>query len=125
MHSSSLVRRLGAASLVGTCGALAAARAHLLGAAHCKEANTDDAHAIAQLQKQADKARRRAQERVRFTGTQEEMLGMTPKLWLEALDEEHDSELYQNISAKIAAAKEQLDVRVPYVRENKRLGLDT
>ena len=43
---------------------------------------------IAQLQRQADKARQRAQERVHFYGEQE-MLGMTPKLWLEALDEHH------------------------------------
>jgi hypothetical protein len=42
---------------------------------------------IAQLQRQADKARRRAQERIRL-GSQE-MLGMTPKLWLEALDKDH------------------------------------
>ena len=42
---------------------------------------------MAQLRKQADKARQRAQERVRLG--ESEMLGMTPKLWLEALDEEH------------------------------------
>jgi hypothetical protein len=50
-------------------------------------ANDDAAFALKQLQKQADKARRRAQERVPL-GSQE-MLGMTPKLWLEALDEDH------------------------------------
>ena len=56
--------------------------AHLSGAA---ESPHEDA--MAQLRKQADKARQRAQERVRLG--ESEMLGMTPKLWLEALDEEH------------------------------------
>ena len=42
---------------------------------------------ILQLRKQADKARARAQERVSLGS--HEMLGMTPKLWLEALDEDH------------------------------------
>ena len=54
------------------------------------EAAADQEHAIAQLRKQADKARQRAQERVRVG--EEEVLGMTPKLWLEALDESHRCE---------------------------------
>ena len=42
------------------------------------EAAADQEHAIAQLRKQADKARQRAHERVRVG--EEEVLGMTPKL---------------------------------------------
>ena len=72
-------QRLGAASATAL-GSGAAA--HLSSAA---ELPHDDA--LAQLRKQADKARQRAQERVRLG--ESEMLGMTPKLWLEALDEEH------------------------------------
>ena len=75
----SRLQRLGAASATAL-GSGAAA--HLSSAA---ELPHDDA--LAQLRKQADKARQRAQERVRLG--ESEMLGMTPKLWLEALDEEH------------------------------------
>ena len=71
-----LARRLGAAALVAAGGGALAA---------CSK----EEEALAQLQRQADKARRRAQERVKVDGSSGEMLGMTPKLWLEALDEEH------------------------------------
>ena len=76
---SARLQRLGAASATALgSGAVA----HLSSAA---ESPHEDA--MAQLRKQADKARQRAQERVRLG--ESEMLGMTPKLWLEALDEEH------------------------------------
>ena len=54
-----------------------------------KSAQTERYHAnrSSEALRQADKARRRAQERV-MLGSQE-MLGMTPKQWLEAFDEEH------------------------------------
>ena len=75
----SRLQRLGAASATAL-GSGAAA--HLSSAAELPHED-----ALAQLRKQADKARQRAQERVRLG--ESEMLGMTPKLWLEALDEEH------------------------------------
>ena len=75
----SRLQRLGAASATALgSGAVA----HLSSAAELPHED-----ALAQLRKQADKARQRAQERVRLG--ESEMLGMTPKLWLEALDEEH------------------------------------
>ena len=87
-----LLHRLSATSAVigGGLMAMYATRTttHSKGAeASAAEPEAAAAEALAQLQKQADKARRRAQERVRL-GSQE-MLGMTPKLWLEALDEDH------------------------------------
>ena len=79
---SARLQRLGAASATALgSGAVA----HLSSAAESAESPHEDA--MAQLRKQADKARQRAQERVRLG--ESEMLGMTPKLWLEALDEEH------------------------------------
>mmetsp|Transcript_16714 Transcript_16714/g.38273 ORF Transcript_16714/g.38273 Transcript_16714/m.38273 type:complete len:424 (-) Transcript_16714:206-1477(-) len=81
-----LLRRLGATSAVVGGSLFTIYPPH--SAAHSKGTeSTADSDALAQLQRQADKARRRAQERVRL-GSQE-MLGMTPKLWLEALDEHH------------------------------------
>lgn len=71
------LHRLAAAAIAG--GAAAA------GGSSCSR--TTDEDTISQLQRQADKARRRAQERVLLG--RHVMLGMTPKLWLEALDEEH------------------------------------
>ena len=77
--------RAGLATVVGG-GVAAIAGRQLQSQPASSRASDEDA--IAQLQRQADKARRRAQERVKLAeGTH--MLGMTPKLWLEALDEEH------------------------------------
>lgn len=76
--------RVGAGALLGG-GTLAALRDT---APRADADGTEDTeHVIAQLRRQADKARKRAQERVRLG--EDEVLGMTPKLWLEALDEEH------------------------------------
>ena len=86
-----LFRRVGAVGAVAGGGLMMIYRprttAHSKGTAEAAALEADPQHTISQLQRQADKARRRAQERVRL-GSQE-MLGMTPKLWLEALDEEH------------------------------------
>ena len=54
---------------------------------HVRKALDLKAEAEKRASAAADKARQRAQERVRLG--ESEMLGMTPKLWLEALDEEH------------------------------------
>lgn len=78
--------RLGATALIG---ATAAALEQPRAATRCDEAQREHERKIAQLQKAADKARQRAQERVRLAAGAREMLGMTPKLWLEALDESH------------------------------------
>ena len=86
--SSVLLRRLGATSAVlGGSTFVASMSSCSKNEDAAAAANDDAVFALKQLQKQADKARRRAQERVPL-GSQE-MLGMTPKLWLEALDEEH------------------------------------
>lgn len=76
--SRTLLRRLSVTAVSGCALSMAG---------HHAAQNKGDEDAIAQLRKQADKARQRAQERIRLGP--HEMLGMTPKLWLEALDENH------------------------------------
>ena len=83
LASSRMLRRAGAGALLGG-GTLTALQRRAPSAAEEEE---DTEHIIAQLRRQAEKARKRAQERVRLG--EDEVLGMTPKLWLEALDDEH------------------------------------
>ena len=66
--------------------AAAASSTAVHAAAHGRSTSTDD-DGMSQLLRMAEKARQRAQERVRHRDS--EVLGMTPKLWLEALDERH------------------------------------
>lgn len=82
LFAGSRILRAGAGALLGG-GALTAMR----GRAPRADGEEDTEHVIAQLRRQAEKARKRAQERVRLG--EDEVLGMTPKLWLEALDEDH------------------------------------
>ena len=79
-----MLRRVGI-SAVGIGGSVLLGRCAHSESMRDEQSNNSDA--VAQLQRQAEKARRRAQERVHVSD--QEMLGMTPKLWLEALDEQH------------------------------------